>query len=300
MQRDAGETDRLALESLVLARADGTALTEAWAFNLRGLAAMARRQPGEAAAHLDLALDLVPGDERRDFRAMMLMNRAMVTADPGQARNHLLDALAICRKSGNRGGGFVLILLRLGDLEFQQGKYAAAHQLFIESFDCCREVRDYWSMPQALNGMAKVRAAIGQHGEATFLGSVADAMRAHMGVLTSSFRADGQPEPGADSLQLGPAAERITALEDMIATARALPIELPPAAAPSHLAHHGLTPRERGVLALIVEGRSNRAIAETLSVSERTVDSHVLHILTKLRLESRSAAAVWAVRNGLA
>ena len=51
---------------------------------------------------------------------------------------------------------------------------------------------------------------------------------------------------------------------------------------------------------LLVEGRSNRAIAETLSLSERTVENHVLHILTKLGLESRIAAATYAVRQGLA
>jgi DNA-binding NarL/FixJ family response regulator len=63
---------------------------------------------------------------------------------------------------------------------------------------------------------------------------------------------------------------------------------------------HGLTPREREVLRLLVDGRSNRAIAETLSLSERTVENHVLHILTKLGLESRTAAATYAVRHGLA
>jgi DNA-binding CsgD family transcriptional regulator len=63
---------------------------------------------------------------------------------------------------------------------------------------------------------------------------------------------------------------------------------------------YGLSPREREVLSLLAEGRSNRAIAETLSLSERTVEHHVLHILTKLGLESRTAAATFAVRNGLA
>lgn len=62
---------------------------------------------------------------------------------------------------------------------------------------------------------------------------------------------------------------------------------------------HGLTVREREVLDLVAEGRSNRAIAGTLSLSERTVENHVRHILDKLGLESRTAAATWAVRNGL-
>ena len=53
------------------------------------------------------------------------------------------------------------------------------------------------------------------------------------------------------------------------------------------------------MLRLVAAGRSNRAIADTLSLSERTIESHVLHIMTKLGLESRTAAATYAVRHGL-
>jgi non-specific serine/threonine protein kinase len=63
---------------------------------------------------------------------------------------------------------------------------------------------------------------------------------------------------------------------------------------------HGLTPRETEVLRLLAEGRSNRAIADALFLSERTVEHHVQHILAKLGLESRTAAATYAVRHGLA
>jgi DNA-binding NarL/FixJ family response regulator len=63
---------------------------------------------------------------------------------------------------------------------------------------------------------------------------------------------------------------------------------------------HGLTPREREVLRLVAIGRSNRAIADRLSISERTVERHVLHILTKLDVGSRTAAAAYAHTHGLA
>jgi DNA-binding CsgD family transcriptional regulator len=62
----------------------------------------------------------------------------------------------------------------------------------------------------------------------------------------------------------------------------------------------GLTSREQDVLRLLAEGRSNRVIGDMLSISERTVEVHVLHILTKLDLESRTAAAAYAVRHDLA
>ena len=61
----------------------------------------------------------------------------------------------------------------------------------------------------------------------------------------------------------------------------------------------GLTSREEEVLAHIAQGLTNRQIAERLVVSERTVATHVGHILTKLGLPSRAAATAYAYEHGL-
>ncbi|MFD4788355.1 response regulator [Streptomyces sp. NPDC058459] len=58
-----------------------------------------------------------------------------------------------------------------------------------------------------------------------------------------------------------------------------------------------LTEREREVLALIADGRSNREIARALVLSEKTVKTHVSNILMKLDLADRTQAALWAVRH---
>lgn len=60
-----------------------------------------------------------------------------------------------------------------------------------------------------------------------------------------------------------------------------------------------LTPRERDILALVAEGRSNQQIAEQLVISERTARTHVSHVLSKLNLTSRTQAALVAIREGL-
>lgn len=63
---------------------------------------------------------------------------------------------------------------------------------------------------------------------------------------------------------------------------------------------HGLTARERDVLRLLVDGRTDREIAESLYISPRTVGVHVTNILGKLAVGTRTAAAAHAVRHGLA
>ncbi|MCQ4204115.1 response regulator [Streptomyces sp. NPDC058783] len=60
-----------------------------------------------------------------------------------------------------------------------------------------------------------------------------------------------------------------------------------------------LTEREREVLSLIADGRSNREIARALVLSEKTVKTHVSNILMKLDLADRTQAALWAVRHGV-
>ena len=66
---------------------------------------------------------------------------------------------------------------------------------------------------------------------------------------------------------------------------------------------HGLdllTRREQDVLRLLAQGHSNQDIADLLSISEATVRTHVSHILAKLELSSRTQAALYALRKGLA
>jgi len=62
---------------------------------------------------------------------------------------------------------------------------------------------------------------------------------------------------------------------------------------------HGLTPREREVLALLATGRTNRAIAKGLFISEKTVARHVANIFGKLGVSSRAAATAFAYEHHL-
>jgi DNA-binding NarL/FixJ family response regulator len=69
---------------------------------------------------------------------------------------------------------------------------------------------------------------------------------------------------------------------------------------PRPQAADALTEREREVLVLVAQGVSNQQIADSLVISERTARTHVSNILGKLGVASRTQAALWAIREGIA
>lgn len=60
-----------------------------------------------------------------------------------------------------------------------------------------------------------------------------------------------------------------------------------------------LTPREQDVLSELTKGKSNREIASSLFVTEKTVKTHISNIFSKLHVQDRTQAALYAVKHGL-
>jgi LuxR family maltose regulon positive regulatory protein len=75
--------------------------------------------------------------------------------------------------------------------------------------------------------------------------------------------------------------------------------EAPGSAQLRNRASEALTARERDILAMISQGLSNKRIARALKISPETVKSHVKHILSKLAVSTRGAAAFRAGSLGL-
>ncbi|HEY8763687.1 MAG TPA: response regulator transcription factor [Solirubrobacteraceae bacterium] len=94
------------------------------------------------------------------------------------------------------------------------------------------------------------------------------------------------------------AAHRGEAIIDPSAAAR-LVQALAHGAAPPGPVEERLTGREREVLEQIAGGRSNKRIALELGISEKTVKTHVGHVLAKLGVADRTQAALLAVRDGM-
>lgn len=89
-----------------------------------------------------------------------------------------------------------------------------------------------------------------------------------------------------------PRAAVVAEIGRLLERATTMPVTQPAVSLP-------ITPREQQILRLIVEGMSNQQIAAALFLSPRTVSTHLTNIFTKLDVDSRTAAATYAIRHGL-
>ena len=158
--------------------------------------------------------------------------------------------------------------------------------------------------------LAQIGAVAGLHhermdGSGYPRGIVGDAipMAARLVAAADAYHALGEDRPHRPAL---PAAERAAALREEVAAGR---MDGEAVNAVLRAAGHrvrrrpalpaGLTPREVEVLVLVVRGMSNRDIARQLSVSPRTVSSHLEHVYAKIGVTTRGAASMFAMRHGL-
>jgi DNA-binding NarL/FixJ family response regulator len=114
--------------------------------------------------------------------------------------------------------------------------------------------------------------------------------------LAEALRATGRAEQAATEAELARAAARTMGAAPMLEQLRGLATTGRRPADDERSGLVALTDRERDVLAHLVEGRTNRQIAGTLYISEKTVSVHVSNILAKLGVRSRAEAAALARR----
>jgi non-specific serine/threonine protein kinase len=197
----------------------------------------------------------------------------------------------------------------LGRVAMRSGDVATAARWFAEALTVFRDLGDRWSTAIVLGEIAELALELGRTSNAARLLGAANGLRGVGG---------GEPPPpqanqrqrvftAVNAAAGGEAAEAIAAgerlgLEGAVAEALAmLAVAQGHAEAIAALdpVVASLTARELEVLRLLAQSLSDREIAEALSISPRTVGGHVTHLLGKLDVSSRSAAAVAAVRLGL-
>ena len=167
-------------------------------------------------------------------------------------------------------------------------------------------VKDQTSLAWALIGAAHLAHAAGEPATATRILAAALALREAIGErrlpqteLTGALQSSLGADRFASEWSRGTRASEA----EVIAEARAI-LTSDDLMRRAHGGHRladesTLTPRERDVLRLLAEGGTDKEIGAALRLSRRTVSNHVGAILTKLGVESRTAAASAALRRGL-
>jgi non-specific serine/threonine protein kinase len=201
--------------------------------------------------------------------------------------------------------GTALVIHGLARVAHQQGHAREATSRYREAMALRQELGERRGVIQCLEGLATLAAEAGEPARAARWWGAATAERsARHAPLPHVDRVAHDQAVAAARAALGEAAFRaawnlgsLLALDQAAAEAATTALEHPSAVRPA--AGPNLTPRERDVLRLLVEGRSDPEIAEALFVAPRTVSWHVGHILGKLEVDSRTAAAAAAIRRGL-
>jgi non-specific serine/threonine protein kinase len=218
------------------------------------------------------------------------------------------EALAVWRRL-DHPWGVPAALRDLADEALCRGEAAAALPLYRESLGRWRLLGEKLHVAGSLLGPATVALEGGQAEHAARLLGASAALHEEIGAFPpAELPGDLGNGPERARAVLGEAAfeaawvaGRAFSVEEAIADALAVAAPVPPSTvAPAATEDDlGLTPRERDVLRLLVEGHPNRDIGDLLSISPRTVGKHVENILAKLGVESRAAAVGYALRHGL-
>jgi non-specific serine/threonine protein kinase len=300
-------------EAVTLARAIGDPILLSSALSTYGRALLLAHEPEHAAICQEEALVLARahGWEWGIVNHTGNLGVALRFAgDAARAVALLEEARTLAQIQGN-AYSYAASTMSLADAVRDTGDAARAEALYGEGLRLSLAQNEQRNVATALAGFAVLTAARGESARAARLCGASAAILERVGSrLTPSAQANLDSATAATRAALGETAFTVawnagTGLtpEEAIAESPAPPDQGTNAGTRSSFGLatvDALTPREREVLRLVADGRSNPEIAGMLFLSPRTVSNHVAHILAKLGVETRAAAAVLAVRRGLA
>jgi predicted ATPase/DNA-binding CsgD family transcriptional regulator len=258
-----------------------------------------------------LGIAVSTGDS--DGRSAALTELGVVahrSGDHAGATELLLQATALAQQNGDRRQ-LAYLAAHLGDVEFTRGATGSAAVRYAEALALFLPMGNRVGIAQSLEAIGRCTATQGELALAVRLLASSAAMFESIGAtpapthdpaaIAETIRPNLTPETFDRAWNEGQGLGLEQAASDALALAASLAAD-PPAVTlsqPSATAEFGLTPREIEVLVLLQDGLSDREIADALSISERTAGNHVQHAMQKLGVTSRTAAAVFAVRNNL-
>lgn len=232
-------------------------------------------------------------------------------SDYDQATALLREAVTTFRTVGDPWNLGVTLHI-LGDMSREQRQWEIAIPAYQESLEQHWRERDVLGTTDALLRLAQILVELGDIDTAIRFFACADAHREGTGVLVrepvrieyDQVLTHARSALGVKRFDTAWQAGRAMALDDVVTTGLTLDARKhePPdrdRRAGGATTKTSLSVRELDVLRLIVDGHTDREIADTLSIGVRTVHTHVTSILNKLGVTSRTAAATRAVRDGL-
>jgi len=280
-----------------------TLLTLGVMAHLRGEIARAAAWCEEALGHFRRL------DDRHGVAASLnnLGNLANARGDHAIAEACYAESLDLFRAMGEQRE-VAACLRNLAGVARDRGDHERATAVCHEGLVLSGEHGDTWGIAAGLGLAARIAAAAGHAERAIRLFGAATTAREEAGREPAvALRGDHEEtlaalktKVGEDRFAASWAAGRAMTASEAVASVRAPETPTAPPVPIAVGSPGALTRREREVAALIRRGLTNRQIAEVLFIAERTVDTHVEHILAKLGVRSRSQVASWAVEHGLA
>jgi predicted ATPase/DNA-binding CsgD family transcriptional regulator len=266
----------------------------------------------EAIAHYReaLAIHQARGDPDgivMTFNRLSLAYSAL--GDGGAAMAAGENSRALCESRGDTAHKSYALWV-LGIEWWRRGDTAQALALQRESMDIRRQMGDLPGLASTIEVLSWIAATDGQYERAAELLGISRSLRESVGIQLSGWghlatfhdrcESEVRAAIGEDTYRVIIGWAAGCTFDQAVDTALGRSRRSRPATTPTEVTVDGqppeLTRRETQVARLVAEGRSNRDIASTLAISQRTAEAHVANILSKLRANSRSQIAAWAAR----
>ncbi len=228
---------------------------------------------------------------------------AVAGGDYDTAQARLEESLAAARAVGDKRA-LSAALHHLAGIAFERGDLAAAAAGYCESLQVSEQLDDRWGAARALDGGALLLCAQSRPEASLELSELSDALLNSLGVHRAPADHSAYEQLRSNLRNgLEAPAPRVTtprarAVDVRFAVARARSLlgqqsSNSPDDNPAESESDVLSPRERQVAHLVARGLTNREIAGELVIAERTADTHVSNVLSKLGLRTRAQIAAW-------
>lgn len=283
-------------------------------------------QAGDSTGSIPLVGDLgmVAYHERDYYAARLLFEESLILSRRYGLKDRVADALNrlgdLARMIGdNRGAkkkyadslklwqelhgspGVASALHKLGQVNRAQGDLVAAHTRLMESLRLQRDLGNRQGIAECFAAVAGIDLDLGNLERAAhLLAASATILEAIGAPLAPADQDTVAADVTSARIRLGEIVWRSVwtegwslPVDQMIDEALAIPVPVTPSSSERHDEAVLLSRREEEVAALVARGLTNRAIAESLVIGERTVETHVSHILAKLGFAARAQIVVW-------